>query len=182
MNRREFLKKSLERIIISSIPLICDCGKNPIAPYDEYGKLSIKTEKDIYTWNLIIGEFTRTIHINGTLENISTINYYSKMGEVNGPFEQEPLYIAGNSAGYLEKYNEVDSSWYEINILRSLIGGSKFVFIRPSKLYRIYSILSLEKDEEEKGKYRFRIDYYDDENLEASTLPYKDYSNTFEIE
>ena len=30
MNRREFLKKSLEGIVICSIPLIYNCGKNPV--------------------------------------------------------------------------------------------------------------------------------------------------------
>ena len=31
MNRREFLKKSLEGIVIASIPLISGCGKNPVS-------------------------------------------------------------------------------------------------------------------------------------------------------
>ena len=30
MNRREFLKKSLEGIVLGSIPLISSCGKNPV--------------------------------------------------------------------------------------------------------------------------------------------------------
>ncbi len=30
MNRREFLKKGLEGIVVGSIPLIYNCGKNPI--------------------------------------------------------------------------------------------------------------------------------------------------------
>jgi hypothetical protein len=30
MNRREFLKKSLEGLIIGSIPLILNCEKNPV--------------------------------------------------------------------------------------------------------------------------------------------------------
>ena len=33
MNRREFLKKGLERIAIGGIPLIYNCGKNPIDSY-----------------------------------------------------------------------------------------------------------------------------------------------------
>jgi len=31
MNRREFLKKSLEGIVIGSVPLIYNCGKNPVS-------------------------------------------------------------------------------------------------------------------------------------------------------
>ena len=31
MNRRQFLKKSLESIVITSIPLISSCGKNPVS-------------------------------------------------------------------------------------------------------------------------------------------------------
>lgn len=32
MNRREFLKKSLEGIVLGSILLISNCGKNPVEP------------------------------------------------------------------------------------------------------------------------------------------------------
>ncbi len=186
MNRREFLKKGLERIILSSIPFIFNCGKNPIASLtsnDGYGALSIKTEKYIYVWQQ--SEFSKKVlYIHSTLENRSTNIYYSKVGDFfNSASEQDLLFIAENSAGYLEKYNELDNLWYEVkNILPPLIEGSRFVSIKQFKLYSIHASLYIKKDEEEKGIYRFRIDYYDDENLEASTLPYKDYSNTFEIE
>ena len=41
MNRREFLKKSLEGIIIGSIPLISSCGKNPVESESELNNNSI---------------------------------------------------------------------------------------------------------------------------------------------
>ena len=173
MNRREFLKKGLEGIIVG-IPLIYNCGKNPVEPESE--KLSIKTEKNIYIWQL--GESNKILYIKGALENISKNIYYSKLGDFyNSASEQDPLFIERYSGGHLEKYNEVNSIWYEINILADL-EGSKFVCIKPSKIYSIDAYLLVKKDEEEKGKYRFRIDYY---GQKPYTLPYKDYSNTFEI-
>ena len=174
MNRREFLKKSLEGIIVG-IPLIYSCEKNPVE--SEFEKLSIKTEKNIYIWQL--SESRKRLHIKGTLENISKNIYYSKLGDYfNAASEQDPLMIAGDSGGHLEKYNEVNSSWYELNILGTLIEGSKFVCIKPSKTYSIDVLLFINKDEEEKGTYRFRIDYY---GQKPFILPYKAYSNTFEI-
>ena len=41
MNRREFLKRSLEGIIIGSIPLISSCGKNPVESESELNNNSI---------------------------------------------------------------------------------------------------------------------------------------------
>ena len=41
MNRRDFLKKGLEGIIISSIPFISNCGKNPVKSESEVNSNSI---------------------------------------------------------------------------------------------------------------------------------------------
>ena len=85
MNIREFLKTGLGGIIAGSIILINGCGiKNPTAPLtsdDRYGKLFIKTEKDIYVWQSGFGESFKTIHIHSKVENISTNVYYSKVGD-----------------------------------------------------------------------------------------------------
>ena len=148
---------------------------------DRYVELFIKTYKDIYTWQS--SESGKVIHIQGTLKNISKNRYYSKVGDrYNSASEQDLLLIAENSAGSIEKYNEVDNLWYEVkNVLALLIEGSKFVSIKPPLLYYIYADLSIKENEEEKGIYRFRIDYYDNENPDSNTLPYWSYSNTFEI-
>ena len=104
------------------------------------------------------------------------------MGDGFGSSEQEQLYIAGNSEGYIEKYTESDKSWNEIDIRLLLIEGSRFVPIKPSVVYSIYVHLSKSIDENETGKYRIRIDYYDFENPDSSVVPFQDYSNTFEIQ
>ena len=57
MNRREFLKKSLEGIIVSSIPLISSCEKNPVSPDLESRKKIVFSSNrggkyNIYTINL----------------------------------------------------------------------------------------------------------------------------------
>ena len=161
----------------------CSDDENPInasSSGNEYGKLSINTDKDVYSWQQ--GESKDYIIIQGQLENKSDSIFYSRLGDwYNSQSEQKELLIAGNSAGYIEKYNESDNLWYEINILALLIEGSKFVPIKPLLIYSIYGHLIKDNDTEEKGKYRLRIDYYEYEHPDSALSPFQDYSNTFEI-
>jgi hypothetical protein len=62
-----------------------------------------------------------------------------------------------------------------------LIEGSRFVPLKPSKIYSIYGHLFSQKGQEEKGTYRLRIDYYVNSNPDAAETPFRDYSNSFEI-
>ena len=180
MNRREFLKKSIGGVVLSSIPLISGCEKNPVS-YNGYGAISIKTEKSTYIWQQ--EESNKVLHINSILENSSKSIYYSNVGDgYNSESEQDFLFIAGNSAGCLEKYDAANDLWYEAkNLLGFLYEGSKFVFIKPSKKYSLRASLHIKNDAEEKGKYRFRIDYYNNVNQDVNAIPLRDYSNTFLI-
>ena len=144
-----------------------------------YKKLFINTDTTIYTWQQ--GESKDFIIIQGTLTNESDSIFYSRLGDGFGPSEQEQLFIACNSEGYIEKYNESDKSWNEKDLCLYLIEGSRFVSVRPSQDYSIFGHLAKNRDENETGIYRIRIDYYDIENPDSIATPYHDYSNSFEI-
>jgi hypothetical protein len=169
-------------VILMFNTISCMRDKNTVdsSPINEgNGKLSMKTDKDIYSWQQ--GESELIIIVQGTLENRAESTYYSKIGDGFGPSEQDQLFIAENSSGRIEKYNKSDNSWYEINIAGLLIEGSRFVPLKPSNVYSIYAYLYINKNNEEKGKYRLRIAYYGNSNPGDDETPFRDYSNSFEI-
>ncbi|MCH7886668.1 MAG: hypothetical protein IIA58_01750 [Candidatus Marinimicrobia bacterium] len=144
-----------------------------------YKKLYINTDTTTYTWQQ--GESKDYIFIRGTITNESDSTFYSRLGDGFGPSEPEELVIACNSWGYIEKFNESDNLWKESDICLFLIEGSKIVPVKPSQVYSIYSDLAKNRDENETGIYRIRIDYYDIENPDSIATPFHDYSNLFEI-
>ncbi len=162
--------------------LSCTRDKNPVNPpsnLDGEGKMILKTEKNIYSWQQ--SESIFTITIEGTLQNISTNTYYSHIGDGYGPSEQDFLLFVKYSAGWIEKYNELDTSWTETDLLGLLIEGSKTIPIKPAKNYTFYAHLNRRSDEIEIGKYRLRIEYHDNFDLKNNEMIYRDYSNVFEI-
>jgi len=144
-----------------------------------YKILSINTDTTTYTWQQ--GESKDFIFIRGTITNESDSIFYSRLGDGFGPSKPEELFIACNSWGYIEKFNESDNLWKESDICLFLIEGSKIVPVKPSQVYSIYSDLAKNRDENETGIYRIRIDYYDIENPDSIATPFHDYSNSFEI-
>ena len=94
----------------------------------------------------------------------------------------EKLLFAENSAGKLEKYNPLKNEWINSNLLGVLIEGSRYISIEPAKNYSIIATLYIGNDIEEIGKYRLRIDYYNNSTDESEGIkPYSDYSNIFQI-
>lgn len=168
--------------------VFCSKDNNPInttvsdttVSEDKYNKLSITTDTTTYTWQQ--GESHDHIIIQGAISNESDTVFYSRLGDGFALFEQERLYIASFSDGYIEKHSESDNSWKEREFLAPLFEGVRVVSIRPSKDYSISGLLSKSRDESETGKYRIRIDYYDIENPDSTVTPFHDYSNTFELQ
>lgn len=161
----------------------CSKDDNPIvasASDEEYNKLSINTDSTIYTWQE--DESKNYIYIQGTISNGSDTVFYSRIGDGFGPLEQELLYIASFSDGYIEKYSESDDFWKERELNFFLQEGVRVVPIRPSQDYSILCRLSKNIDEDETGKYRIRIEYYDINNPDSTVIPFLDYSNTFELQ
>jgi hypothetical protein len=164
--------------------LFCNCQKdnNPIIenePGIGQQKLLIMTDSSLYIWKM--NEYGYRISIQGTLLNKSDTVYYSRIGDGYGPPEQTDLIFAGNSGGYLEKYNPNKEIWEEQGILSFLFEGSKMVPIKPSQTYSIRSLLSSNGEANDTGIYRFRVDYYDLLDPDSSIIPDHNYSNTFEL-
>lgn len=146
---------------------------------DGDGNLVIKTGRQSYSWEQ--NESTYTLTVRGTVDNSTETVYYSKTGDGFGPLEQERLFFADNSAGYLERYDSVESTWREVNLLTVLIEGSRFVPLKPEKQYSFETFLLWREDKEENGIFRLRIDYYDQSEPGEIAKPFKDYSNMFTI-
>jgi len=168
-------------IILFTILFLVSCPENDDTDnIDGFGQFIISTDTTVYTWQS--SESKDDINIFGTLHNESDVVYYTQMGDFYGLDHQIELLIAGNSTGYIEKYNEADKSWNEVELPLSLIEGAKYVPVRPENIYRLYGHLTKDKDIEETGIYRIRIDYYNEKEPSNSETPYRDYSNTFEIQ
>jgi hypothetical protein len=109
-------KLELSFILLVLFAVFCARDKSPFYPLPSdngYNHLSIKTEKSTYTWQQ--SESAKILIIQGTLENNSSNIYYSNLGDFYGGSEQEQLLIADNSAGNIEKYNEMNNEWNELN-------------------------------------------------------------------
>lgn len=173
--------KYLEVITSVVIFIIISCAKEKdiVGTGSEYGKLNIKTDKELYYW--LQSEENRIIGIEGELQNRSTKIYYSRVGDYWG--QTDLVLFAQNSAGRLEKLDEDDYKWNEIELLGMIIEGSKFIPIEPSKNYTIYAHLYVDNDKykDETGKYRLRIDYFNSIEEAEEATPFSDYSNIFEI-
>ena len=168
-------------IFLSSF-IACERDKNPVVELvviTGYNKISILTDSTLYNWQ--VDEQTKFVFIQGTLINKSDSVFYSRLGDGFGPPEPLNLYLAGNSEGYLEKYYSQEDVWKVQNFALYIIEGTKIVPIKPGQTYSISSVLSRASGVNESGTYRFRIDYYDTANPDSTTVPYHDYSNTFEI-
>ena len=90
MNRREFLKKGLEGIIISSVPLIYSCSKNPVE--SEFGR--------IIPWESIDG-----VNLGDTPDTVN-----KKLGDPDGGGEWDGAY----AVGLLYMYEEGHYAGFEV--------------------------------------------------------------------
>ena len=103
MNRREFLKKGLEGIIIGSIPLIFNCEKNPVSSYT--GSISGK----------VIGT-DQTVKVRA-IQNLSLVSETTTNSDGNYKISNLPegkygLLFVKKDAVYI--YNDqINSRWYE---------------------------------------------------------------------
>jgi len=82
MNRREFLKKSLEGIVIASVPLISSCSKNPVD--SEFGR--------IIPWESIDG-----VNLGDTPDTVN-----KKLGDPDSAGEWDGAYAGGLACMYEE--------------------------------------------------------------------------------
>lgn len=173
---------SLRILSLILVVLLIDCKreKYPFNPDPGHDTLIITTDRTIYYWQRC--EDNQDIVVQGTLQNNSAKIYCSQVGDHGG--WSEVMLFAGNSAGQLEKFNVADNSWDACGLLSPLIEGPRFMEIELSRKYSIHAhlVVSNDKCKEETGKYRLRIDFYNNpEEALAGRAPFSDYSNVFEI-
>ncbi|MBD3290722.1 hypothetical protein GF337_18090, partial [candidate division KSB1 bacterium] len=90
--------------------LFC-ASENGISPIPDNSRLSIETSREVYSWKAGGGD--RYIVIEGTIENTTDTTFYSRLGDGFGSAEQNQMFFAGNSAGFLEKYDGRSPTWVE---------------------------------------------------------------------
>ena len=106
MNRREFLKKSLEGIIIGSIPFINRCEKNPV-------KSTLQTD---YFPLKVGNSWTYTNNMEQTIKNTERINdttyfVFSMYDYVSRKFEKD------SNSQIIEYKNGQKRVWYKFSAL-----------------------------------------------------------------
>jgi hypothetical protein len=180
------MKSQITLLVLFAIWLTsCICTRekwsfNPANVSASQGHLIIKTDQRVYQWNP--NEDRKQVIIQGTLRNNSAEIFYSRLGDYyESSSAQGKLFIADNSAGYIEKYDPANGSWKRVQILLLMIEGPRMTALSNGMSYAIYAHLSIENNRTEKGLYRIRIDYYREETPTESSLLYHDYSNVFEL-
>lgn len=136
--------------------------------------LTILTEMNTYTW-----DESGYLLIKAKLTNTSTDTFYASLGDrINSSIDQEQLFVAEGSDGYIEKL-EPDDSWLQKE-RGILYEGVRAVAIRPTKEYLVQAfVLWPNRDT---GKFRIRIDYYHQIDSTKNKPQLVAYSNTFIIQ
>lgn len=169
----------MKRILFLLFLIFLHCDKNniPPGPDDATHKLLIETDSMAYTWQPSESGFSIVMY--GMLTNETDTVFYSKIGDLfSGDM---PCCFVRNSGAYLEKYNPVEKQWEIKNITALAFEGTKLVPLQPSQNYSFSSYLFTNSDQDETGTYRFRLDYFIQEDPDSSITPYFDYSNEFEL-
>jgi hypothetical protein len=145
---------------------------NPVFQ-DAKGNLKIMTSKTEYTWQ---GD---GLGMQATIHNESDQTYYAKLGDrFNSSIDQENLFVAEGSTGYIERLNS-DGSWSAMP-RGILIEGVRFVALRPQQTYRLSASLYAWHGNET-GQFRIKVEYFDRIDPPPATSPMVDYSNVFTI-
>ena len=169
----------MKKILFLFLLILVNCSENniPTAPEesDAYNNFLIETDSLAYAWQQEESGFS--IAIYGTINNVSDSVFYSRIGELFSG--DTPCCFSGNSDAYLEKYDPSEDIWRVNNIASLLFEGTKSVAIEPAQHYSFSSYLFSGNDQDESGTYRFRLDYYTQENPDSGVAPYFDYSNEF---
>lgn len=181
MEIKEKMKLHIFAITILFFSIV-SCTKNgdPIIPeqiIEGDGNLLITVNPAEYSFsNLNSGN---VLNISAILSNQSDKVYYAEIGDFyNSSTDQDNIYIAGNTQAFVEMFNSDDIVWK--TIFRSfLIEGSRFVSIKPAKMYYLHGCIP--HNEKYVGKYRIKINYYNKIEPTAKDTLFEDYSNIFDV-
>ena len=168
---------------IAAAVLAISCSElaDPLPSAEDFngaGNLSIQVTGTIYAF--VEEEFSGMRSITAKVTNVSEVDYYALLGDrFNSSLEQETLYIAEGSGGYLESLSG-DGRWSSIE--RGLMTeGVGIIVLKPDHQYLLLFVLPLPVTNPPKGAYRLRIDYSSKKDASAN-VSFSDYSDAFIIE
>ena len=137
--------------------------------------LTIQSAATIYNWS--DKDFSSNRRVIATISNISSNSYYSVIGDrFNSSLDQETLFVAKGSDGYLE-ISIGYGAWSSLE-RTMLIEGVGTVILRPGKQYEL--LVLLPGTDQPTGTFRFKINY-STQNGGTGGQTFTDYSNTFVI-
>jgi len=144
---------------------------------DAAGNLRIFVDKLEYTWDAT--DLGTSKEIRARLFNHSNRVYYATLGDwFNESIDQENLFIAEGSDGFIEKY-AADGSW--VAMPRGLlIEGVRAVALRPGEKYSLTASLYPWQGNET-GFFRIKVVHFDSLDPVAGKIRMVDYSHVFSI-
>ena len=130
--------------------------------------------------------------IKATVTNASARNFYARVGDrMNGALDQPNIWAAVGTHAVIERLTSSGSSvpgwpgsspgpsqqvWVDANAAL-LIEGSRYVVLSSGKSYELTGTIAPHSP----GTYRIRLDYSPTNNDASPTLPFHEYSATFEV-
>jgi hypothetical protein len=137
------------------------------------GQLSIQTSAPEYARS---AETEDLLEVRATIRNDSPQTFYARLGDgFNGSMDQELLFAASGSDGYVERRTSSET-WLAVQG-GILIEGVRVIALRPGTQYQLSALVT---DAGSTGVHRIRVDYSDRPDGGA-TGRRTDYSNTFVI-
>jgi len=142
------------------------------------GNLEIVSQQSEYSWTP--DDLGSSRQIQATIRNTSDRTYYAKLGDgFNSSIDQDDLFIADGTNGFIEKFNP-NGSWSAMP-RDLLIEGTRFVALRPQKNYQLKAAPLYFWRGDEIGQFRIKVEYFDRIDPSPEISPKMDYSNVFTI-
>jgi hypothetical protein len=149
------------------VALMADCSLavDDPTPATLHADVTVTTSANVYRWD----DGT----VDATLSNIGSQPYYARLGDAFSAEEQDVLFAANGSDGYLERLD--GGTWVSAD-RASLIEGVRFVVLNPNTTYVLQANLT---GPNAPGTYRLRVDYFD--SVDGGTKVGEAVSNQFVI-
>jgi hypothetical protein len=146
----------------------------PEAPSAPDGFLTIRTEKESYT----LSEVFVAGFIRASLVNRTDRLFHSTLGDgFNAAVEQPDLYVAEGSHAFLERWT-VPHGWRSVP-RGLLIEGVRTIEIHPKGSYGLIAFYGHQVWTI--GRYRLRVEIFDDAEIRPGDVAHQEYSSTFTI-
>lgn len=174
-------------IIVAGLAFFCDNDNSAINPSTQVSKhgqyLIIRLDSSAYIWKTNpFNESIKSIEIRGTIRSNSTGIFYLKLKDSynNDNFDYQFM-LGENTAASIEKFNPNENTWTIIHIFDTIYSEPKPISIVPTIDYKFIGGLFTKSDVVEKGIYRLRIDYFNNQDTDQASALYYDFSDDFEL-